>query len=105
MKGGELPLFNLVTFAIAKADETKMCIRDRFKGGDGKGDMKVINVMTHEALDAAKWCRDYLGVRFDEGTARNHRRLHPRSRRAHIGAHHRHHLPQSRAPHRHGGRF
>ena len=42
---------------------------------------------------------------YTEGTARNHRRLHPRSRRAHIGAHHRHHLPQSRAPHRHGGRF
>ncbi|MFR6028335.1 MAG: FAD-binding protein [Sutterella wadsworthensis] len=35
-------------------------------GGDGKGDMKVINVMTHEALDAAKWCRDYLGVRFED---------------------------------------
>ena len=28
--------------------------------------MKVINVMTHEALDAAKWCRDYLGVRFED---------------------------------------
>ena len=40
--------------------------QDTFKGGDGKGDMKVINVMTHEALDAAKWCRDYLGVRFED---------------------------------------
>ena len=28
--------------------------------------MKVINVMTHQALDAAKWCRDYLGVRFED---------------------------------------
>ena len=30
------------------------------------GDMKVINVMTANALDAAKWCRDYLGVRFED---------------------------------------
>ena len=39
---------------------------DTFKGGDNKGDMKVINVMTANALDAAKWCRDYLGVRFED---------------------------------------
>lgn len=39
---------------------------DTFKGGDKKGDMKVINVMTANALDAAKWCRDYLGVRFED---------------------------------------
>ncbi len=31
-----------------------------------KGDMNVIKVMTHNALDAAKWCRDYLGVRFED---------------------------------------
>ena len=39
---------------------------DTFKGGYKKGDMKVINVMTANALDAAKWCRDYLGVRFED---------------------------------------
>ncbi len=27
--------------------------------------MKVINVMTHNALDAAKWCKDYIGVNFE----------------------------------------
>ena len=47
-------------------DSPELHAQDTFKGGDGKGDMKVINVMTHEALDAAKWCRDYLGVRFED---------------------------------------
>ena len=39
---------------------------DSYKGGDMKGDMNVIKLMTHNALDAAKWCRDYLGVRFED---------------------------------------
>ena len=47
-------------------DSPELHAQDTFKGGDGKGDMKVINVMTHQALDAAKWCRDYLGVRFED---------------------------------------
>ena len=47
-------------------DSPELHATDTFKGGDGKGDMKVINVMTHQALDAAKWCRDYLGVRFED---------------------------------------
>ena len=47
-------------------DSPELHAQDTFKGGDGKGDMKVINVMTHEALDTAKWCRDYLGVRFED---------------------------------------
>ena len=47
-------------------DSPELHAQDTFKGGDGKGDMKVVNVMTHEALDAAKWCRDYLGVRFED---------------------------------------
>ena len=47
-------------------DSPELHAQDTFKGGDGKGDMKVINVMTHEALDAAKSCRDYLGVRFED---------------------------------------
>lgn len=46
-------------------DSPELHAQDTFKGGDGKGDMKVIEVMTHQALDAAKWCRDYLGVRFE----------------------------------------
>ena len=47
-------------------DSAELHAADTFKGGDKKGDMKVINVMTANALDAAKWCRDYLGVRFED---------------------------------------
>lgn len=47
-------------------DSAERYAADTFKGGDKKGDMKVINVMTANALDAAKWCRDYLGVRFED---------------------------------------
>ena len=46
-------------------DSAELHAKDTFKGGDCKGDMKVINVMTHNALDAAKWCRDYLKVNFE----------------------------------------
>lgn len=45
-------------------DSPELHAEDTYKGGDMKGDMNVIKVMTHNALDAAKWCRDYLGVRF-----------------------------------------
>lgn len=47
-------------------DSAERHAADTFKGGDKKGDMKVINIMTANALDAAKWCRDYLGVRFED---------------------------------------
>lgn len=47
-------------------DSPEMHAEDTYKGGDMKGDMNVIKVMTHNALDAAKWCRDYLGVRFED---------------------------------------
>lgn len=47
-------------------DSAERHAADTFKGGDKKGDMKVINVMTANALDAAKWCRDYMGVRFED---------------------------------------
>lgn len=47
-------------------DSPELHAQDTYKGGDEKGDMKVINVMTHNALDAAKWCRDDLGVRFED---------------------------------------
>lgn len=46
-------------------DSPELHAQDTFKGGDKKGDMKVINVMTHNALDAAKWCKDYIGVNFE----------------------------------------
>ena len=41
-------------------DSPELHAEDTYKGGDMKGDMNVIKVMTHNALDAAKWCRDYL---------------------------------------------
>ena len=47
-------------------DSPELHAQDTYKGGDEKGDLKVINVMTHQALDAAKWCKDYLGVRFED---------------------------------------
>lgn len=47
-------------------DSPELHAADTYKGGDMKGDMNVIKVMTHNALDAAKWCRDYLGVRFED---------------------------------------
>lgn len=47
-------------------DFPELHAEDTYKGGDMKGDMNVIKVMTHNALDAAKWCRDYLGVRFED---------------------------------------
>ena len=43
-------------------DSPELHAEDTYKGGD----MNVIKVMTHNALDAAKWCRDYLGVRFED---------------------------------------
>lgn len=47
-------------------DSPELHAEDTYKGGDMKGDMNVIKVMTYNALDAAKWCRDYLGVRFED---------------------------------------
>lgn len=47
-------------------DSPELHAKDTYLGGDKKGDPKVINVLTHNALDAAKWCRDYLGVRFED---------------------------------------
>ena len=46
-------------------DSPELHAKDTYLGGDKKGDMKVINVMTHNALAGAEWCRDYLGVRFE----------------------------------------
>ncbi len=47
-------------------DSPELHAEDTFKGGDAKGDRAVINVMTRNALDAARWCKDYLGVRFED---------------------------------------
>ena len=38
---------------------------DTFKGGDGKGDPAVIKTLAQGALPAAKWARDYIGVRYE----------------------------------------
>ncbi len=68
ISGGEMNVAqNWVQPVLGIMDDTpELHAQDTFKGGDEKGDMKVINVMTEEALDAAKWCRDYLGVRFED---------------------------------------
>lgn len=47
-------------------DSAELHAQDTYKGGDKKGDMNVIKVMTNNALDAAEWCRDYLGVQFED---------------------------------------
>lgn len=47
-------------------DSPELHAEDTYKGGDMKGDKAVINVLAQNALDAATWCRDYLGVRFIE---------------------------------------
>ena len=46
-------------------DSPELHAKDTYLGGDKKGDMNVINVMTHNALAGAEWCRDYLGIRFE----------------------------------------
>ena len=46
-------------------DSPELHAKDTYLGGDKKGDMNVINVMTRNALAGAEWCRDYLGVRFE----------------------------------------
>ena len=68
ISGGEMNVAqNWVQPVLGITDDSpELHAKDTFKGGDEKGDMKVINVMTEEALDAAKWCRDYLGVRFED---------------------------------------
>jgi urocanate reductase len=38
---------------------------DTFKGGDAKGDPAVIKTLAQGALPAAKWARDYIGVRYE----------------------------------------
>ena len=47
-------------------DSPELHAEDTYKGGDMKGDMNVIKVMTHNALDAAKSCPDNLGLRFED---------------------------------------
>jgi len=46
-------------------DSPELHAKDTYLGGDKKGDMNVINVMTRNALAGAEWCRDYLGIRFE----------------------------------------
>ena len=46
-------------------DSAERHAQDTYIGGDKKGDLEVIRTMTGNALSAAKWARDYIGVRFE----------------------------------------
>lgn len=46
-------------------DSPERHAQDTYIGGDKKGDLEVIRTMTGNALSAAKWARDYIGVRFE----------------------------------------
>ena len=47
-------------------DSPELHAEDTYKGGDMKGDKAVIKVLADNALAAATWCRDYIGVRYIE---------------------------------------
>ena len=46
-------------------DSAERHAQDTYIGADKKGDLEVIRTMTGNALSAAKWARDYIGVRFE----------------------------------------
>lgn len=47
-------------------DSVELHYQDTIKGGDFKGDPKVVRTMVENALPAAEWCRDVIGVEFQE---------------------------------------
>lgn len=47
-------------------DSVELHYQDTIKGGDYKGDPKVVRTMAENALPAAEWCRDVIGVEFQE---------------------------------------
>lgn len=47
-------------------DSVELHYQDTMKGGDNKGDPAVVRTMVENALDAALWCRDTIGVEFQE---------------------------------------
>lgn len=46
-------------------DSAERHAQDTYKGGDQKGDLEVIRTLTNNALETAKWARDYVGVQFE----------------------------------------
>lgn len=46
-------------------DSAERHAQDTYKGGDKKGDLEVIRTLTGNALETAKWARDYVGVKFE----------------------------------------
>lgn len=47
-------------------DSVERHFEDTMKGGDYKGDPAVVRTMVENALPAALWCRDVIGVEFQE---------------------------------------
>jgi urocanate reductase len=47
-------------------DSVELHYQDTMKGGDYKGDPAVVRTMVENALPAALWCRDVIGVEFQE---------------------------------------
>lgn len=49
-----------------EGDSVELHYQDTMKGGDMKGDPAVVRTMVENALPAALWCRDVIGVEFQE---------------------------------------
>ncbi len=49
-----------------EGDSVELHYQDTMKGGDMKGDPAVVRTMVENALPAAEWCRDVIGVEFQE---------------------------------------
>lgn len=47
-------------------DSVELHFQDTMKGGDYKGDPDIVRTMVSNAESAALWCRDTIGVRFQE---------------------------------------
>ena len=56
---------NWVQKKLGIQDSIELYEKDTYLGGDKKGDPAVIKVLAENALDAAEWGRDYLGVEFE----------------------------------------
>ena len=49
-----------------EGDSVELHYQDTMKGGDFKGDPDVVRTLVENALPAALWCRDVIGVEFQE---------------------------------------
>lgn len=49
-----------------EGDSVELHYQDTMKGGDMKGDPAVVRTMVENALPATEWCRDVIGVEFQE---------------------------------------